>query len=90
MSPADYANNNGWTWECIDATARLGVSDEDAKDMTPEEQAALLEWCKERVADDALDRYTRGEEDLESAVSMSLLTEAQFLDRLVERNEATR
>jgi hypothetical protein len=87
VNPASYVNSNGWTWECVEATARLGVSQPDAEDMTPEDQAALLEWCKERVVDDALDRYTRGEEPLDSAVSMSLLTTEQFLDRLVERGQ---
>lgn len=45
-----YITECGWPMEAIDATARLGVSDADASELTPEQQAELLEFCRRRVA----------------------------------------
>lgn len=49
-TPAQYAIDAGWTRECVEATARLGVADEDAEGLTAEQKAALLDWCKGRMA----------------------------------------
>ena len=48
-TPNQYAIDAGWTYECVENTARLGVADADAEGLTEDQQAWLLSWCKERV-----------------------------------------
>jgi hypothetical protein len=50
-TPNQYAIDAGWTRECIESTAKLGVASEDAEGLTPEQQAALLDWCKSTVSE---------------------------------------
>jgi hypothetical protein len=52
-TPAQYAIDAGWDYTCIEATAARGVSEEDADGLTAEQQAALLDFCRGRVADKA-------------------------------------
>jgi hypothetical protein len=47
-TPAQYAIDSGWSMECVQVTAHRGVADEDAASLTPEQQDALLEWCREQ------------------------------------------
>lgn len=45
-----FAIDMGWDHHCIEATARLGVSEADAAGLTPWQQDELLAWCREQVA----------------------------------------
>ena len=46
-TPAQYAIDAGWDYTCIEATAEKGVSSADAEGLTEEQQAALLDFCRE-------------------------------------------
>ena len=48
-TPAQYAIDAGWSFECVEATAERGVSDEDSDGLTAAQQLALLEFCRERM-----------------------------------------
>jgi hypothetical protein len=50
-NPAQYAIDAGWDYSCVAATAAKGVSEADADGLTPEQQSALLDFCRERVAE---------------------------------------
>lgn len=49
-TPAQYAIDAGWDYTCIEATAAKGVSEADAEGLTAEQQSALLDFCRGRVA----------------------------------------
>lgn len=48
-TPSQYAIDAGWSYECVEATARLGIADEDAEGLAEQQKSALLDWCKGRV-----------------------------------------
>jgi len=50
-TPAQYAIDAGWDFTCLEATAEKGVAEADANFLTEAQQAALLEYCRERVAE---------------------------------------
>lgn len=50
-TPGQYAIDAGWDFTCIEATARLGVSEADAAGLTEHQVAELLDFCKNRVSD---------------------------------------
>jgi len=50
-TPAQYAIDMGWSFDCIVATAQGGVSETDAAGLTDTQQDALLAYCQERIAD---------------------------------------
>jgi hypothetical protein len=49
-TPQQYAIDNGWSYEAVHATALNGVSPEDRKDLTPDQQVQLLSWCLDQLA----------------------------------------
>lgn len=56
FDPQQYAVDSGWSWDEIDATARLGVADEDKRILTEEHDdagqaaiACLYEYCRAMV-----------------------------------------
>lgn len=48
---AQYAIDAGWGWEGVEATARLGVAEEDAEGLSEGEREALVEYCRGRVSE---------------------------------------
>lgn len=50
-SPAQYAIVNWRDFEPVLATARLGIAEADARDLTIAEQRELLDWCRARAAE---------------------------------------
>lgn len=49
---SQYAIDAGWDYSCVEATARLGVSEADSEGLTESQQADLLAFCKARVSGD--------------------------------------
>ena len=49
-TPHQFALDMGWDATCIQATARLGVSEADAAGLTPEQQDELLAWCRAQAS----------------------------------------
>ena len=50
-APAQYAIDAGWDYSCVEATAAKGVSSADAEGLTDDQQSALLDFCRGRVAE---------------------------------------
>lgn len=48
-TPSQYAADNGWSFDQVAATAKHGVAEEDAEDLTATQRVILLEWCRSRV-----------------------------------------
>jgi len=49
FDPHQYAIDCGWDFTAIEATAKQGVSEYDAAQMTTHQRRALLRWCREQV-----------------------------------------
>ena len=49
LTPHEYALARGWSYEHIEATARLGAAEEDQQVLGAAEVAALVAWCVDRV-----------------------------------------
>lgn len=50
-TPAQYAIDAGWDYTCVEATAAKGISEADAEGLTAEQQMALWDFCRSRVAE---------------------------------------
>ena len=50
-APAQYAIDAGWDYTCVEATAAKGISEADAEGLTAEQQMALWDFCRSRVAE---------------------------------------
>jgi hypothetical protein len=48
-TPALYAIDSGWDYHRVEAVARLGASREDVGGLTEQQQAELLEWCRQKA-----------------------------------------
>jgi hypothetical protein len=48
-TPAQHVIDAGWALEHVEATAKQGVADIDAESLTEEQQAALLDYCRDRT-----------------------------------------
>lgn len=53
---AQYAIDAGWDASCVEATARLGVSEADGEGLTPDQIGELLSYCQTHAWADALAR----------------------------------
>lgn len=49
-TPKQYTIDSGWDFSCIESTAERGVSEADVEVLTKEQQIALLDYCRARVA----------------------------------------
>lgn len=49
-TPHQFALDMGWDATCVEATARLGVSETDASGLTVAQQETLVAWCKAQAA----------------------------------------
>ena len=52
FDPHQYALDHGWDFSCVEATARLGIAEEDEIELeeTPGAARELLRWCREKVS----------------------------------------
>ena len=50
-TPSQFAIDAGWDYSCVEATAAKGVSSADAEGLTDDQQSALLDFCRGRVAE---------------------------------------
>ena len=50
-TPSQYAIDAGWDYTCVEATAKKGVSEEDADGLTDQQQSDLLAFCRTRVGE---------------------------------------